>query len=344
LRLFQCHETLAARNFAPARIAAHHLRRSSVCAWKTNREIRIIVYGGGHSKMRRDQGYGRKKCEALMKFGIHLPQAGSAASPQSIEQAARQGEDLGFDHIWVSDHVVVPKGAEYPPSAYIYDPLITMTWAAAATKKVEIGTTVLVLSMRPPVLLANQLAAIDLMSGGRLIIGGASGWLEAEFDTLSVKFEDRGALCNEAIDIMRTCWEEDPITKDWPVTGVSMKNIRVKPQPGRHIPIWVGGHSEPAYRRAIVLADGWHGAFRTPEDTKVITERLRKDRPEKSFELSMRTRWDALLDDHDEIMRELEAYQEAGIQHIVAEPRQRVLDEWLRCGEAFAKIFERFRG
>ena len=195
-----------------------------------------------------------------MKFGIHLPQAGSAASPQSIEQAARQGEDLGFDHIWVSDHVVVPKGAEYPPSAYIYDPLITMTWAAAATKKVEIGTTVLVLSMRPPVLLANQLAAIDLMSGGRLIIGGASGWLEAEFDTLSVKYEDRGALCNEAIDIMRTCWEEDPITKDWPVSGVSMKNIRVKPQPGRHIPIWVGGIAS----RPIGARSFWRTAGMAP--------------------------------------------------------------------------------
>jgi hypothetical protein len=91
----------------------------------------------------------------------------------------------------------------------------------------------------------------------------------------------------------------------------------------------------------VEFGDGWHGGFQEPERTREIVARLRRDRPEESFTLSMRTRWDALEDDGDEILKELIAYREMGIQHIVAEPRQRDLDAWLRCGEAFAKIFEK---
>ncbi|MDP6980136.1 MAG: hypothetical protein QF570_16285, partial [Myxococcota bacterium] len=86
--------------------------------------------------------------------------------------------------------------------------------------------------------------------------------------------------------------------------------------------------------------DGWHGGFQSPKRAAGMVERLRRDRPEASFTLSMRTRWDALEDEADEIVRELVAYREIGIQHIVAEPRQRDLDAWLRCGEAFARVFE----
>jgi alkanesulfonate monooxygenase SsuD/methylene tetrahydromethanopterin reductase-like flavin-dependent oxidoreductase (luciferase family) len=200
---------------------------------------------------------------------------------------------------------------------------------------------VLVLPLRPPVLLAKMLGTLDLMSGGRLIVGAAGGWLEKEFEALSVPFAERGARTDETIDIMRRCWTEDPIDIDAKTTGVKMSEMRVKPQPTGPIPIWIGGHSEPAYRRATSLGDGWHGGFQSPKKTAPIVERLRRDRPESSFTLSMRTRWDALNDDNDEIARELEAYMEVGIQHIVVEPSQRDQDGWLRCVEAFAKLFER---
>jgi probable F420-dependent oxidoreductase len=278
-----------------------------------------------------------------MKFGIHLPQAGPAASADAIRAAAKQAEDLGFADVWVSDHLAVPKSAPYPPSAYILEPLVALTWAAAATERVGLGTTVLVLPLRPPVLLAKMLASLDLMSGGRVIVGAAGGWLKGEFDALGVPFDERGARTDETIDIMRRCWTEDPIDVQAPLTGVNMVEMRAKPQPERPIPIWIGGHSEPAYRRAVQSGDGWHGGFQPPEKVKAIVERLRRDRPEESFTLSMRTRWDALKDDADEILRELEQYGETGIQHIVAEPAQRDQDSWLRCGEAFAKIFERAR-
>ncbi len=275
-----------------------------------------------------------------MKFGIHLPQAGPAASPASIQAAAKQAEELGFADVWVSDHLAVPKNAAYPPSAYIIEPLIALTWAAAATQQVGLGTTVLVIPLRPPVLLAKMLASLDLMSEGRVIFGGAGGWLKEEFDALGVDYEARGAHTDESLEIIRRCWTEDPIDFDGPVTGSKLVDMRAKPQPTRKIPIWIGGHSEPAWRRAVECGDGWHGGFQPPERTAQIVERLRRDRPEESFTLSMRTRWDALEDETDEIVRELVAYREIGIQHIVAEPRQRDLDSWLRCGEAFAKAFE----
>jgi probable F420-dependent oxidoreductase len=278
-----------------------------------------------------------------MRFGIHLPQAGPAATPTAVVAAARQAEELGFADVWVSDHLALPKNAPYPPSAYILEPIVTLGWAAAATQRVGLGTTVLILPLRPPVLLAKMLASLDILSGGRLTVGAAGGWLKEEFDALGVPFEERGVRTDESIELMRRCWSEDPIDFEAPVTGAKLVGIRTKPQPGRVIPIWIGGHSEPAYRRAVNLGDGWHGGFQPPDRAADIVKRLRGERPEASFTLSMRTRWDALRDDPGEILRDLEGYRQAGIQHIVAEPAQRDEASWLRCGEAFAKIFERMR-
>ncbi len=276
-----------------------------------------------------------------MEFGIHLPQAGPAATAENIRDAARQAEQLGFADVWVSDHVAVPRNAPYPPSAYILEPLVALTWAAAATERVRLGTTVLVLPLRAPVLLAKMLASVDVLSGGRLVVGGAGGWLEPEFAALGVPFAERGPRTDETIDLMRRCWSEDPVDAEGKLTGARLVDMRLKPQPGRHIPIWIGGHSEPAWRRAVERGDGWHGGFQPPERAARIVERLRRDRPELGFTISMRVRWDALEDDPDQILREAEGYARAGIQHIVAEPAQRDRDSWLRCGEIFARIFER---
>jgi len=276
-----------------------------------------------------------------MKFGIHLPQAGPAATAENIRDAARQAEELGFADVWVSDHIAVPRNAPYPPSAYILEPLLSLTWAAAATTRVGLGTTVLVVPLRPPVLLAKMLGSLDVLSGGRLTVGAAGGWLKAEFDALGVPFEERGARTDETLDLMRKCWTEDPIDAEGPLTGAKLTAMRAKPQPGRSIPIWIGGHSEPAYRRAVQRGDGWHGGFQPPEKAAEIVARLRRDRPEPAFTISMRTRWDALKDDPDDILREAEQYAKVGVQHVVAEPAQRDRDSWLRCGEVFARIFER---
>ena len=142
--------------------------------------------------------------------GVHLPQAGPAASGEALRRTAVLAEELGFADVWVSDHLAVPTDSAYPPSAYVFEPLTTMAWIAACTKRVGIGTTVLVLPMRHPLTVAKSIATIDQLSGGRVILGVAAGWLKAEFDALGVPFDERGARTDEAIAMLRKLWTENP--------------------------------------------------------------------------------------------------------------------------------------
>lgn len=273
--------------------------------------------------------------------GIHLPQAGPAASGDAMARAAKLAEDLGYADVWVSDHLVVPTGAPYPPSAYVYEPLTALAWVAAATHRVGLGTTVLVLPMRNPIHVAKSIATIDLMSNGRFILGTAAGWLKAEFDAIGVPFDERGPRTDEAIEILRHVWTNDHMSIDFPVHDIHMTAIRAQPQPKRHIPIWIGGHADIALRRAIAVGDGWHGAFLTPEDTAKRVQKLRTGRPEPEYEISMRTRWDPLEDDNDLILAELDHYREIGVTHLVPEPRQRTADGYMKSIEAMATLLRR---
>ena len=273
--------------------------------------------------------------------GIHLPQAGPAASGDAMARAAKLAEDLGYADVWVSDHLVVPTGAPYPPSAYVYEPLTALAWVAAATKRVGLGTTVLVLPMRNPIHVAKSIATIDLMSNGRFILGTAAGWLKAEFDAIGVPFDERGPRTDEAIEILRHVWTNDHMSIDFPVHDIHMESIRAQPQPKRHIPIWIGGHADIALRRAIAVGDGWHGAFLTPQDTAKRVQKLRAGRPEPEYEISMRTRWDPLEDDNDLILAELDHYRDIGVTHLVPEPRQRTADGYMKSIEAMAALLRR---
>ena len=289
-----------------------------------------------------ENGYGKGMAEIHPgTAGIHLPQAGPASSGEAIRRAAVLAEDLGYADVWVSDHLAVPTGADYPPSAYIFEPFIAMTWAAAYTKRVGLGTTVLVLPMRNPLAVAKMVASLDHMSGGRVILGIAAGWLEAEFNALGVPFAERGPRTDEAIEILRRVWTDDHITADFPVHDAHFVSMRTKPQPLRHVPLWIGGHADIALRRAIDVGDGWHGAFLSPEQTERRVKKLREGRPEQSFPISMRTRWDALEDDNDLILAEIDHYREIGVTHFVPEPRQRTLDGYLRAMEIQADLFRR---
>ena len=275
-----------------------------------------------------------------MKFGIHLPQFGRIAGPEAIQRAAVRAEELGFDDVWASDHLAAPAQGTYVPS-HFYEPVITLTWAAAITQRVGIGTSVLVLPYRHPLHLAKELATLDRLSGGRLIAGAAAGWLEAEFEALGVPFSERGSRTDEALDVLRACWEQDPVNFEGP--RVRLNDLRVRPQPGRRIPIWIGGASDAALRRAVRAGDGWHGTFMGPEETQPILSRLRAERPEEDFILSMRVAWDGLSDEKDDLRRRLELFQRMGLQHLLASPSQPELDRWLASMEVLAKLFSEFR-
>src|SRR5580693_3841334 len=185
-----------------------------------------------------------------MQFGIHLPHVGRKAAPDAIRRAAVQAEELGFDDVWVSEHIIVPKDATYPPSASFYDPVLTLTWAAAFTQRVRLGTSVLVLPMRHPLPLAKELATLQNLSKGRLILGAGVGWLEAEFDALGVPFKERGRRMDEGIAMMKAVWNEDPVTFAAKYIPAIIKDMRTQPRPVKPIPIWIGGSSDAAMNRA----------------------------------------------------------------------------------------------
>jgi probable F420-dependent oxidoreductase len=257
------------------------------------------------------------------------------AGPEAITRAARHAEELGFADVWVSDHVVHPAAQSYP-SPYLFDPLVALTWAAAVTDGIGLGTSVLVVPMHNPLELANSLASLDLLSAGRLTVAVGVGWSEAEYRALGYDFHHRGARLDEAIDLFRRAWSEDPLTFHGRFT--SFDDMRVLPQPNRRIPIWIGGSSEPAYRRAAAVGDGYQAVGLAVEQVGPVVERIRRDRPEDGFPISLRTGWDPQGMEPDRIRKELEAFTEAGIQHVVSAPWQRDLDHWLRSMDLLADL------
>lgn len=270
-----------------------------------------------------------------MRYGIHLPQFGRAAGPAAIADAARAAEELGFDDVWVSDHVVQPADQGYP-SPYLYDPLLTLGWAAAATSRVGLGTSVLVASQYHPLWLANATASLDALSGGRLTLAIGVGWSEAEFAALGQDFHTRGKRTDEILDVLGACWETDPST--YHGTHYDFEDLRVLPKPAHPIDIWIGGSSEPAYRRAE-RASGFQVIGLKPDTVVEPIARLRRDHPDPdAFTISLRTGWDPQGMDPDEIARERDAFEAAGIQHVVAAPWQTDRDSWLRSMELLAEI------
>ena len=270
-----------------------------------------------------------------MRYGIHLPQFGRAAGPDAIADAARAAEDLGFDDVWVSDHVIQPADQGYP-SPYLYEPLLTLGWAAAATSRVGLGTSVLVASQYHPLWLANATASLDALSGGRLTLAIGVGWSEAEFAALGQDFHNRGKRTDEILDVLAACWETDPST--YHGTHYDFEDLRVLPKPAHPIDIWIGGGSEPAYRRAE-RASGFQVIGLKPETVAAPIARLRRDHPDPaSFTISLRTGWDPQGMVADEIARERDAFEAAGIQHVVAAPWQTDRDSWLRSMELLAEI------
>ena len=183
----------------------------------------------------------------------------------------------------------IPAAQDYP-SPYLYDPLLTLTWAAAATERVGLGTSVLVVPQHNaarPGELARQPRRALRWSADR---GAGVGWSAAEFAALGQSFNDRGRRIDEMLDVLRACWGTDPV--DFDGEFVHLDAMKVQPKPAHAIPIWIGGSSEPAYVRAVARGDGFHAIGLDPAGAAVVVERLRRDHPDPSFTISLRTGWD----------------------------------------------------
>lgn len=270
-----------------------------------------------------------------MQYGIHLPHAGEQAEPALLRRFAIQAEDIGLDDVWVSEHIIVPRD-KFPRSPLFYDPVLSLTWVAAVTKRVRLGTSVLVLPMRHPLPLAKELATLHNFSEGRLILGAGVGWLEPEFAALGVPFAERGRRLDEGMAMMRAVWTQDPVTFHSRTIPAVIEGMTMTPMPISPIPLWLGGSSDAALRRTIRIADGWHGSGLTPAQAAPLVQKLRAGRPGDDFTVSMRVHWNG----HDfGVLKSLvDEFAELGVQHVMIGPVDRNIDDWDAVMDGVGKL------
>jgi probable F420-dependent oxidoreductase len=299
-----------------------------------------------------------------MRFGCHLPTFGAMATRANLIAFARRMEALGYDSLWVSDHVVLPRAIRsrypysetgrfpLPPEAAFLEPLTALALVAGVTERVRLGTTVLVLPHRNPILTAKMLATLDHLSDGRVIAGVGVGWMREEIELLGGPFDRRGAWSDEAIRVMRACWRDGQASFEGECFRFDA--IGVEPRPPRGtIPIWVGGESPAALRRAARLGDGWHSADPTVARLEASLARLRQEcdregRAPGDLAISLRAGLSIrpaplgaerlpLRGSPAEIAADLARYRDLGVDTVLLEPRYRDLDDLTRIFETFAR-------
>ncbi|MEO6044838.1 MAG: LLM class F420-dependent oxidoreductase [Tepidiformaceae bacterium] len=202
-----------------------------------------------------------------MRYGVAIPQANAFATPESIRAVAHAVEELGFDSLWVSDHIIVPEGSDYIPE-FMDEPLATLAFLAAETRHITLGTSVLIVPYRDPVFTAKFLSTVDYLSSGRLIVGVGAGWLEPEFQALGVPFAERGPRTDEYLRVYRNLWETETSSFAGRYTTYDKMRMFPKAAPNRRgtIPLWVGGNGPASVRRAAQIGDGWHPINIAPAD------------------------------------------------------------------------------
>ncbi len=203
-----------------------------------------------------------------MKLGVWIPNCRHLATPALIRATAVRAEQLGYDSVWVSDHVVVPHANVVNFGETIFDPLVTLAVIAGVTSRVRLGTTVLIVPYRNPVVTAKMISSLDALSGGRVVFGVGAGWVAAESAALGVPFAERGAMTDEYLDAMQELWTSRAPSFAGKYTQFSGLVFEPKPVQKPYPPIWVGGHSPAALRRAVRFGAAWHPINRPPAELR----------------------------------------------------------------------------
>ena len=279
-----------------------------------------------------------------MDFGVHLPQLGRGASRQQLVAFARRADHLGFHSGWVSDHIAWPTtiessypysdSVEFPAPATIpwLDPIGTLTFAAAVTERLRLGTTVLILGYRPPVQTAKLLATLDALSEGRLILGVGVGWMREEFEALQMPFDHRGARGDEQIEVFRTLFSDPRPSYDG--RFYRFPEVGFEPKPEAKVPIWVGGDTEPAFRRTARNGDCFHAAFTPLETVREQFARVRelceaegRDPGEVTLSIRVYMDFNASMDpaksvcgQPEQMLEQIATFAEAGVSHLLLDP------------------------
>jgi probable F420-dependent oxidoreductase len=221
-----------------------------------------------------------------MKFGISLPQVGPLASAESIRSVAKRAEEIGYDSAWVLERTLVPLNpiVPYPASSdgklpdeykIVFDPIETLTFAAAVTSRIRLGTSVIVLSNHSLLALARRLATLDALSGGRLICGLGVGWSKDEVQAAGVDFETRGRRADEFVQAMKKIWTEDPVEFSGQFFHIPKSHIGPKPVQKPHPPIIFGGFVGKTFDRVIDQGSGWNPAGIPIDGLQTMIEAMR---------------------------------------------------------------------
>ena len=305
-----------------------------------------------------------------MDFGLHLPASTATVKSEELVRFAQQAEALEFYCLTVADHVIVPRDisvpypytvdGKYPGTGYHLETLVTMGFLAGATKRIRFATSVMIAPYRNPIVTAKMLASLDVLSNGRVIVGLGVGWMKEEFENLQAPaYEERGRVTDEYIRAFRELWTSDNPT----FTGkhCNFSNIVFLPKPVQKagIPIWIGGHSKQAIRRAGQLGDGWHpiGGVPTiplePEDVRkdmaMLAEYARKaGRDPKTIRVALKGslfdkekkidgRRRRFMGSAEEIAGDIRDYRTAGVDTMIFDVRRPSINETLDRMEWMAK-------
>lgn len=265
-----------------------------------------------------------------LKIGIPL----FMLRPEHMATVAQRAEQLGFESVWVAEHLVFPTHirSRYPysaegvppinPATPLLDPLIVLMQVAARTERIRLGTNVYILPLRHPLAVARMAMTLDVLSNGRLTFGVGLGWLEEEFEAAGVEFATRGARTREYVRAIQALWSESEPAFSGRFVSFGPVKFEPKPVQKPHPPIVFGGESEAALKRAAALGDGWYGVGHTPDSARRQLARLRAlladaGRADVAFEMTVSHGGGQL--EADDVAR----YAEAGVHRVVALPWRR---------------------
>jgi probable F420-dependent oxidoreductase len=220
-------------------------------------------------------------------------------SPRLLLPVAQRADELGYESVWLGEHVALPATIDsrhpyYPelgpplPSTVLHDPLIALSYVAAQTRQLKLGTGIYILALRHPIVAARLIATLDIFSGGRALIGVGVGWIKEEFEVLDIPWEHRGSRMEEAIAVIRRLWTEERIAHDGRFYNFDEIGSEPKPVNGT-VPILIGGENDIAVRRAARIGDGWTGMTPTPEDAAARVKLFRElgAGQERPFEITV---------------------------------------------------------
>jgi len=288
-----------------------------------------------------------------MKYGAFLPHIGPLARGDvrtNIRMTAQTAEALGFDSVWAADHIVIPQqiNSRYPytatgafpmdPKEPLLEPLSVLSFVAACTTKVRLGTAVLVLPHRNAVVTAKTVATLDVLSGGRVILGVGVGWMEEEFNAVNASFAHRGPVSDEAVAVMKELWTSEHPSFSGKFHRFPEVACEPRPVQKPHPPIWIGGHTGPALRRIVEYGDGWAAVVFSPQEFAERLDKLKEKAAKAGRDLAKVTlcvsprgrRPEAMLED-------IPRYQELGATYLYL-----AFFNFARSYEEMAKMMEQF--